>query len=58
MLVQIPYFWSIPKCVNKIQNFVGENNQLEICFPQKVRKCFIDIKILPRFTKPSVAMTL
>ena len=55
-LVQI--LWSIPKRGNKIQNFVGRNNQFEKCFREKLEKCFIDIKILPRFTKPSVAMTL
>ena len=57
-LVQILYFWSIPKCGNKIQNFVGGNNQFKKCFRQKLEKCFIDIKILPRFTKPRVVMTL
>ena len=51
-------FWSIPQCGNKIQNFVGWNNQFEKCFRQNLEKCFIDIKILARFTKPSVAMTL
>ena len=52
------YYSSIPKRGNKIQNFVGGNNQFEKCFWQKLEKCFIDIKILPRFTKPSVAVTL
>ena len=43
---------------NKIQNFVGGNNQFEKRLRQKLEKCFIDIKILLRFTKPSVTMTL
>ena len=42
----------------KIQNFVGGNNPFEKRFRQKFEKCFINIKILPRFAKLSVAMTL
>ena len=38
----------------KIQNFVGANNQ----FQKYLRQKLIDIKILPRFTKPSVTMAL
>ena len=37
---------------------MGGNNQFEKCFRQKLEKYFIDIKILPRFTKPRVVMTL
>ena len=43
---------------NKIQNFVGGNNQFEKYLQQKLEKHFIDIKILPIFTKPSVTVTL
>ena len=39
----------------KIQNFVDGNNQFEKRFRQKLEKCFINIKVLPKL---SVAMTL
>ena len=38
----------------KIQNFEVGNKQFEKYFQQELEKYFIDIKILLRFTKPSV----
>ena len=42
----------------RFQISLGGKNEFEKCFRQKLEKCFIDIKVLPRFAKPSLAMTL
>ena len=44
--------------VGQHQNFVGGNNQFERYFRKKLKKYFIDIKNLPKFTKPSVTTTM
>ena len=56
--LQIKSWYSISGVFLTVLQQGGGNNQFEKRFRQKLEKCFINIKILPRLAELSVAMTL